>query len=143
MVETGEIRKRVKAVVAQSRRAAKDRRLGVEVATREGERALRHVVAPMFRAMAGVLKAEGYPFTVSTPTGAVRLAADGPGENFIELALDTVADPPVLCSRVSRARGRRILIDEKVVRAGESIGSMTDEDTLEYLLGELPAFVER
>ena len=97
----------------------------------------------MFRKMAHVLKAEGYLFRVSTPKEAVQLIAEGPGENRIELAVDTTVDPPALQSRVVRTRGRRVLVDETVVRTGDAIVSMTDEDTLDFLLAAIPPFVEK
>ncbi len=142
-IETGDIRRRLKHVIDESRREAQERRTRAEAASDDGDRVLRQVVAPMFRKMAGVLKAEGYLFTVSTPKEAVQLVAAGPGENRIELAIDTAVDPPALHSRVVRTRGRRVLVDEKVVRAGGAIASMTEEDTLEFLLAELRPFVAK
>ena len=142
-VESGDIRKRLKRVIEESRREARERRARAEAASGDGERLLRVVVAPIFRQMAQVLKAEGHLFKVSTPKEAVQLVAEGPGENRIELALDTTVDPPALQSRVVRTRGRRVLVDETVVRTGVAIASMTDEDTLEFLLAALPPFVEK
>ena len=142
-VETGEIRRRLKRVVEEAKRAASARRSQAEASAIDGDRVLRMVLAPMFRKMAAVLKAEGHLFTVSTPKAGVQLAAKGPGENRIELVLDTAADPPALVSRVCRTKGRRVLVDEKALRTGDAIGSMTEEDALEYLLAELPPFVEK
>ena len=142
-VENEHIRMRLQRVIEESRRGAQERRARAEAVSDDGERLLRQVVAPMFRKMAHVLKAEGYLFRVSTPKEAVQLIAEGPGENRIELAVDTTVDPPALQSRVVRTRGRRVLVDETVVRTGDAIASMTDEDTLGFLLAALPPFVEK
>ncbi len=142
-VENEHIRMRLQRVIEESRRGAQERRARAEAASDDGERLLRQVVAPMFRKMAHVLKAEGYLFRVSTPKEAVQLIAEGPGENRIELAVDTTVDPPALQSRVVRTRGRRVLVDETVVRTGDAIVSMTDEDTLDFLLAAIPPFVEK
>jgi hypothetical protein len=142
-VENEHIRQRLQRVIQESRIGAQERRARAEVASVEGEQLLRDVLAPMFRKMAHVLKAEGHLFRVSTPKEAVQLIAEGPGENRIELAIDTTVDPPVLQSRVVRTRGRRVLVDEGVVRTGDAIASMTDEDTLDFLLSAIPPFVEK
>ena len=142
-VENEHIRQRLQRVIEESRLGARERRARAEAASDDGERLVRQVVAPMFRQMAHVLKAEGLLFRVSTPKEAVQLIAEGPGENRIELAVDTTVDPPALQSRVVRTRGRRVLVDETVVRTGDAIASMTDEDTLEFLLAAIPPFVEK
>ena len=103
-VESGDIRKRLKRVIEESRREARERRARAEAASGDGERLLRVVVAPIFRQMAQVLKAEGHLFKVSTPKEAVQLVAEGPGENRIELALDTTVDPPCLAEPSPFAR---------------------------------------
>ena len=141
-IENEEIRKRLKVAIEKSRRESKERRARAEGASVEGERLMRVVVAPLFRKMAHVLKAERHLFRVSTPKGAAHLVSEGPGENRIELMLDTTVAPPALQSRVVRTRGRRVLVDETVVRAGDAIASMTDEDILDFLLATLPPFVE-
>ena len=143
MSDVAEVRRRVQRLVAQSREAAADRRARTAVAARDGERVLAHVVAPVFKTVATALKAEGYPFRVSTPAGVVRMALEGSGENFVELVLDTADDPSVLRGRMSRARGRRVTVEEKVVREDSAIGSLTEADVLEFLLGELGPFLER
>ena len=142
-VENEHIRQRLQRVIEESRLRAQERRARAEAASVDGERLLQQVVAPMFRKMAHVLKAEGHLFRVSTPKEAVQLIAEGPGENRIELAVDTTVDPPALQSRVVRTRGRRVLVDETVVRTGDAIASMTDEDTLEFLLAAIPPLVEK
>ena len=143
MVETSDLRRRLRHVIAESRRVTQERRVHLDAVARDGERTLRHVVAPAFRQVASVLKAEGYSFQVSTPVGAVRLSAGASGERFVELELDTTGDPPVLRVRVSRSRGRRVLVDEKVVRQDVAIAELTEEDVLTCLLSELGAVLEK
>ena len=142
MVEISEIQKRVRRMIDQSRRAADERRTRVASETRAGEQALRQLVAPVFKAVAAALKAEGHPFRVSTPVDAVRMSAEASGDNFIELAFDITGDQSALRGRVSRLRGRRLLVEEKVVSEGAELGTLTEEKVLEFLLGELGPFVE-
>jgi len=142
MSEVADVRKRVQRLIAQSREAATDRRARVAVAAREGERVLTQVVAPMFRTVAAVLKAEGFLFRVSTPVSAVRIAAEATGDNFVELELDTTDDPPALRGRISKVRGRRVTVDERVVGEDAAIGALTKDDVLDFLLSELGPFLE-
>ena len=142
MVEISEIQKRIRRVIDQSRRAAEERRARAAGETRAGEQALHRVVAPVFKAAAAALKAEGHLFRVSTPVDAVRISAEASGDNFIELLLDTSGAQSVLMGRVSRMRGRRLLAEEQVVSEGAELGTLTEEEVLEFLLGELGPFVE-
>ncbi len=75
-METGEVRKRVVAAIDRARRKAADRRTRADAASREYESFLDAVAIPLFRQVAQALKAEGYPFTVFTPGGSVRLMSD-------------------------------------------------------------------
>ena len=143
MVETSDLRRRLQHVIAESRRATQERRVHLDAVAQDGERTLRQVVAPVFRQVASVLKAEGFSFRVSTPVGAVRLSAGASGERFVELELDMAGDPAVLRVRVSRSRGRRVLVDEKVVRQDAAIAELTEEDVLTCLLSELGAVLEK
>ena len=142
MVDTSEIQKRVRRLIEQSRRAAEERRGRAAAETLDGERALRHVVAPVFKTVAAALKAEGHPFRVSTPIAAVRMSTEASGDNFIELVFDPTGDQSALRGHVSRIRGRRVIVRETVVSEGAEIGSLSGEDVLEFLLGELGVFLE-
>ena len=124
------------------RQAAEERRARAASETRDGERSLRDVVAPVFKTVAAALKAEGHPFRVSTPADAVRMSAEASSDNFIELVFDTTGHQSALRSCVSRIRGRRVLVEEKVVTEGPGVTSLSEEDVLEFLLGELGLFVE-
>jgi len=142
MAETAQIRQRVRRMIDQAKRTAEVRRSRVAAESRDGERALRQVAAPMFKTVAASLKAEGHPFRVSTPADAVRMSTEASGENFIELVFDTVGEQSELRGRVSRVRGHRLLVEEKVVSQGPAVGSFSDEDALAFLLSELGPFVE-
>ena len=142
MAETAKIRQRVRRLIDQAKRTAEVRRARVAAESRDGERALRQVAAPMFKTVAAALKAEGHSFRISTPADAVRMSTEASGENFIELVFDTTGEQSELRGRVSRIRGHRLLVEEKVVSQGPAIGSFTDEDVLEFLIGELAPFVE-
>lgn len=143
MVDIADVRKRVRLTIEQSRKYAQERRDRVVSVEREIIAVLEHVVTPVFRAVAAALKAEGYLFRVLTPPGSVRLVAETKEENFIELRLDSMRDPPVLMVRVSRAWGRRVLVDDKTVRDGASIANWTEDEVLVFLLREIQPFVER
>jgi hypothetical protein len=142
MVEISEIKKRVRLMIDHSRRTAVERRTRVASETRVGEQVLRQLVAPVFKSVAAALKAEGYLFRVSTPVDAVRMSAEAFGDNFIELVFDTTSVQSALRGRVSRLRGSRLLVEERVVSEGPELGTLTEEEVLEFLLGELRQFVE-
>ena len=142
MAEISEIQKRVRRTIDRSRRAAEARRARAVSETRAGEQALHRVVAPVFKAVAAALKGEGHLFRVSTPVDAVRMSAEGAGDNFIELVFDTTGDQAALRGRVSRLRGRNLVVEENVVSEGSALGNLSEEDVLEFLLGELGPFVE-
>jgi hypothetical protein len=89
-----------------------------------------------------VLKAAGYPFSVFTPSGSVRLMSDKSSEDYIEIALDTSEEAPRVVGHVSRSRGRRVVDAERVVGPGDP-ESITEEQLFEFLLKELEPFVER
>ena len=141
MTDTSELRKRVRAEIRRAQQVAEERRRQVADATRDGQTLLRRVVAPLFRNLAGVLRAEGHPFRVDTPSDAVRLVAEGAGENFVELALDPAVDPPQLLLRVSRSRGRRVRLDEKVACEHPQIGGLTEDGVLDLVVPELGPFL--
>lgn len=142
-MEVGDITKRVRRTIAESRRAAAQRRDLVAVAERDGAEILTDVVAPLFAVVAAALKSEGYRFRVLTPAGAVRLASESSADDYVEIALDTLRDPPGLVGRVSRGWGRRVLVDEAIVREAAAISGLTAEDLLDFTLARLGPFVER
>ena len=143
MIAHNEIRERLVRTIQQSQRVAVGRRTRAEEAERDTKTVLTQVVTPVFKTIASILKDEGYSFRVLTPTGAVQLASEASSEDFIELMLDTKRDPPALVGRVSRGWGRRVLVNELVLRVAPVIGDLTEDEVLEFALAQLGPFVER
>ena len=128
--------------MARARQRAAERRAQADAASRAFESFLSRTAVPLFRQVANALRAEHYNFTVSTPSGSVRLMSDTSAEDFIELSLDTTTDSPRVVGRTSRARGRRVVDSEQVVASGDP-GSLTDAELFAFLMRELEPFVER
>jgi hypothetical protein len=141
-MEISVLRKRLADTIDTARRTAADRRARAEEASRAYSQFLDTIAVPLFRQVANVLKASGYSFTVFTPSGAVRLMSDKSAEDYIELSLDTSGTEPMVLGRSSRARGRRVVENERAI-AEVSVAHLTEEHVVEYLLQELQPFVER
>jgi len=92
---------------------------------------------------ANVLSAEGHTFQVATPADSVRLSSAARSEDYIEIALDTSADPPEVVGRTSRGRGRRMISAERAVRDRTAVAELNEEDVLAYLLTEIVQFIGR
>jgi hypothetical protein len=142
-MEVSAVRRRLRAAIDEARRRSAERRARADEASRAWERVLPDVAVPMFHAVASALTAEGHRFKVHTPGEAVRLAPERSAEEFVELSLDTQRDEPALMLRSTRGRGRRIVSSERVVREGQPIAALTQEDLLPVLLEELIPFIER
>ncbi len=138
-----EIRRRLRAAIERARREAAERRARSETAAHDYDEFLEQRAVPVFQTFASALAGEGLRFKVFTPAESVRLAAEGAKDDFIELALDTAADPPEVIGRVSRGRGRRMVTSEAPVREGTAVAGLTEEDVLGFLLREILPFVER
>jgi hypothetical protein len=136
-VEVSQVRKRVQGAIAAARQQAQLHRQAVAEAERGYAVFLETVATPVARQVAGALKAEGFGFTVFTPGGGLRLAADRGRDDFIELALDTDADRPQVVGRISYTRGSRTIDDERPLKAGASPDTLTEEDVLEFFVGAL------
>ena len=89
------------------------------------------------------LKAEGYPFTVSTPSGSVRLTSEHGRDDYIELVLDTSGEAPTVLGRVHRTRGSRTVSEEHPVSPGTAPAAVTDEQLLTFLMRALEPWLER
>src|SRR5262245_66252836 len=112
-METGEVRRRLQHAIERARRSAADRRARNDAATQAFNDFLDHVAVPLFKQIANVLKIEGYPFTVFTPSGSVRLMSDRSAQDFVEIVLDASGDEPRVVSHRSRARGRDVVETER------------------------------
>jgi hypothetical protein len=139
-MEISVVRRRVTETIERAKKQAAERRGRNDKAAADFELFLQKTAVPLFRQVANALKADGYAFTVFTPSGSVRLMSDRSSDDFIDLALDTGDDPPRVMGHVSRARGRRVIDAERAIGAADAI---TEEELLDFLLKELEAFVER
>ena len=139
-MEISVVRKRLTETIERAKKQAAERRGRGDQAARDFELFLHKVAVPLFRQIANALKADGYAFTVFTPSGSVRLMSDRGAEDFIELTLDAAGAEPRVIGQVSRTRGRRVIDAERTVGAPDTL---TEEQLLDFLLKELEAFVER
>ena len=139
-MEISLVRRRLTETIERAKKQAADRRGRGDAAARDFELFLQKIAVPLFRQIANALKADGYAFTVFTPSGSVRLMSDRAAEDYIELTLDAAANPPQVVGQISRTRGRRVIDAERPIGAP---GTLTEEQLLDFLLKELEAFVER
>ncbi len=137
-MEISLVRRRLTETIERARKQAADRRGRSDQAAKDFELFLQKIAVPLVRQLANALKADGYAFTVFTPSGSVRMMSDRSTDDFIELSLDTADDPPRVMAHVSRARGRRVLDAERAIGAADAL---SEEQLLEFLLSELEAFV--
>jgi hypothetical protein len=142
-VEVSHVRRRLSAAIEQARRASQQRRERAAEAQRAYESFLGDVAVPVTRMVASALKADGYPFTIATPGGSVRLISDKGRDDYVDVVLDTSADPPEVLGRISYSRGSRTVAEERPVKRGASPQAITEEDFLEYLIGALGPWLER
>lgn len=139
-MDISDVRKRIYLSIEAAKQRAAARRARGDEAARAYSRLLDTVAVPLFRQVTNVLRAEGYPFSLFTPSGSVRLASDRAAEDFIELRLETIGDEPQVVVHISRSRGRRVTENERAV--GDP-ATLSEHDVLEVLARELEAFVER
>jgi hypothetical protein len=142
-MDVSEVRRRLRAAIESARRHAQERRARSDQAAREYAELLAARVAPVFQTVASALVAEGYRFKVFTPADSIRLASESSADDFIELSLDSTVDPPAVMGRISRGRGRRLVITERAVKEDVAIEHLSEEDVLAFLMAELTPFLER
>src|SRR5262245_3844177 len=106
-METSEVRKRGLQLIDRANRYAVDRHARNDATLHHYERVLDDIAIPIFRQVAGALKASGYNFTVFTPGGSVRLMSDKAAEDYIELSLDTTGSLPAGVGPTSPIRSDR------------------------------------
>jgi len=137
-MEISDVRKRILGTIERARQRAAERRARADEAARAYSTFLDGVAVPIFKQVANVLRAEGYPFSVSTPSGGVRLMSDRTAEDFVEIGLDTSGEMPHVMGHASRARGRRVIESERAI--GDP-AQLDENDVLEFLTKELEAFL--
>ena len=142
-MEVSDVRKRVKEVIDRSTRAMAERRTLVDEATREYQIFLDRIAIPLLRQIGNVLRAEGHPFTVSTPGSSVRLVSDRSGSDYIDLSLDTTGRQPHVIIHSVRTRGRRVTESETAIGHGGPVRDLTEEDVLAAVMKDLEPLVER
>jgi hypothetical protein len=139
-MEIADVRKRILLTIDRAKQRAGERRARGDEAARAYSTLLDTIAVPMFRQVANVLRAEGYSYSVFTPSGSVRLMSDRTAEDFIELTLDTSGSEPQVVGHTSRSRGRRVTESEQAIG---SPAALAESDLLEFVVKELEAFVER
>jgi hypothetical protein len=142
-VEVSEVRRQLKHAIDRARARAQQQRQHAAEAERAYAAFLEDVATPTTRMMANVLKAEGFLFTVSTPSGGLRLASDRGRDDYVEFALETDGDRSVVVGRIRRTRGSRTIEDERPIKAGVAPQELTDADVLAFLVGALEPWLER
>jgi len=142
-MDVSEVRRLVRDVIDRARHAGGERRARNDAANRIWVDVRDQVVVPACRQVTQVLRAEGYPFQVSTPGESVRVSSEKSPEDVIEFTLDTTGAVPALVCRVQYTRGREIRQDERVVAPGVPMAALTDEHVVALIVEVLPPFVER
>lgn len=139
-MKISDIKRRVVETIERARRRASERRTRHDEAAREYEAFLNQTAIPVFKQVSNVLRAEGFVFTVFTPGGSVRLMSDRSNEDYIELALDTSGDEPLVSGHTGRSRGRRVVESEQPIGPP---AVLTENDVLVFVLKALEPLVER
>ena len=139
-MEIANVKRRVQETIDRAKRTAADRRALTAEATKEYDAFLEQIAVPIFRQVANVLKAEGYPFGLFTPAGSVKLVSDRNPQDSIEILFDSSSDQPLVMGHTTRSRGGRVVELEQPV--GDP-ASLSEADVLEFVAKELEAFVER
>ena len=142
-MEVSEVRRQLKHAIDRAKARAQRKRSDAAEAERAYATFLEEIATPTTRMLANVLKAEGYLFTVSTPSGGLRLASDRGRDDYIELMLDGSGDKPTVVGRVRHTRGSRTLEDERPIKAGASPQDLTEGDVLSFLVAALEPWLER
>ena len=127
----------------QARERAQQRRQQTAQAEKAYAAFLETVATPVTRMVQNALKAEGHGFTVFTPGGGLRLASDRGRDDYVELMLDTSADPPQVVGRIRQARGSRTLETELPLKPGAGPEQLTEDDVLEFFARALAPWLER
>jgi hypothetical protein len=142
-MDVSEVRRRLRGAIEQARQQAAARRSRADQASRDFETFLAERAVPVFQTVANALSAEGHLFKIFSPADSVRLASQKSPDDFIEIVLDTEADPPQAVGRISRGRGRRNISSERPIRRGTAVAELGKDDVLAFLLEEIVPFVER
>ena len=142
-MEVSQVNKRVQIAIEQARGRAQTRRHAAASADKAYALFLETVATPVTRQVANALKVAGIAFTLGTPGGGLRLAADRGRDDFIEFVLDASGDVPQAAGRVSVTRGSRTIDQVVPIKPGTAIEDLADEDVLDFLVRALEPWLQR
>lgn len=142
-MEVSEVRRQLMHAIDRAKARAQQRRQRAADAERAYAAFLEDIATPTTRMLANALKAEGYQFTVSTPSGGLRLASDRGRDDYVEFALDNAGEPATVIGRRRHTRGSRTLEDERPVKVGAMPQDVSDADVLAFLVDALEPWLER
>jgi len=142
-LEVSQVNKRVKHAIEQARARAQARRNAAASAEKAFEVFLETVATPVSRQVVNALKVANIAFTLGTPGGGLRLAAERGRDDYVEFVLDASGEVPQAAGRVSISRGSRTIDEVVPVKPGTAIDELTDEDVLEFLVRALEPWLER
>lgn len=142
-MEVSQVNKRVRSAIDHAKARAQARRNTAASAEKAYGVFLETVATPLARQIANALKVAGIGFTLGTPGGGLRLAADRGRDDFIEIVLDSSGDVPQAAGRVSLSRGSRTVDEVRPIKPGTAIEDLTEEDVLEFLVRALEPWLER
>src|SRR6187401_705974 len=141
-LEVAHVRNRLRSAIEQAKQQSQFRRSQVGEAELAYAAFLK-MADPILRQLTNALRVEGIAFTLFTPEQSLRLAADRSRVDFIELTLDTGAQPPQVTLRTSYARGSRTIEEERPLKAGAAPDQISEEELLTLLLDALTPWIER
>jgi hypothetical protein len=141
-METSDVRKGVLDAMARAKERSAGRRSRADASALAFESLLSRTITPLMRQVANVLRVENYAFTVSTPSGSVRLSSDKNADDFIEISFETSGEVPRVVGRTSWRRGRQVIDREETVGPGAP-ESISENDVFAFVMKELAPFVER
>jgi len=139
-MEISDVKRRVVETIERARSQAAERRVRTDAAAREYSAFLDQTAIPIFKQIANVLRSEGFPFTVFTPGGSVRLMSDRATEDYVELVLEADDGEPVVTGHVNRSWGRRVVSSEHTMGPP---AALTEDDVLVFVLKAVEPFVGR
>ena len=143
MLESGEVRKRLRQAIETAKRDAAARRAALGDVQKAYDEFLETHALPVFRQVAAALKAEGHVFQVVSPAGTIRLVSDRDKDDYLELFLDGGRPTPAVMGRASRVRGTELTAADQPVRTNAKVSDLTDEDVLDWIVRVIVPFVER
>ena len=136
-MEVSLVRRRLKSAIDHARQQAQQRRARVTDAERGYAAFLDNIAVPVARMVQNALKAEGLHFTLNTPSGMLRRAADKGRNDYVDILLDTSSATPQVVGRISETRGSRTIESERPIQAGTPPDALTENDVLEFLVEAL------